>query len=40
VSFEPLTFGVLGEYNDTYAGILIPALKIVAIVKIMAVGTY
>ena len=37
VSFVPLTFGVLGEYNDTYAGIVIPSLKIVIINTTMAV---
>jgi len=37
VSFVPLTFGVLGEYNDTYAGILIPSLKIVVINTLMVV---
>ena len=37
VSFVPLTFGVLGEFNDTYAGIVIPSLQIIATNTIMAV---
>ena len=37
VSFVPLTFGVLGEFNDTYAGIVIPSLQIIATNMMMAV---
>jgi len=37
VSFVPLTFGVLGEFNDTYAGIMIPSLQIIATNTIMAI---
>jgi len=36
VSFVPLAFGILGEFNDRYEGIVIPSIIIVLINTIMA----
>ena len=36
VSFVPLTFGLLGDFNDTYEGIVIPSITIILINTIMA----
>ena len=37
VSFVPLTFGFLGEFNDTYEGIVIPSITIILINTTMVV---
>ena len=37
VSFVPLTFGMLGEFNDTYMGIVIPSLQIIVTNTTMAI---
>ncbi|XP_065883794.1 endosomal/lysosomal proton channel TMEM175-like [Dysidea avara] len=36
VSFVPLAFGLLGEFSDTYEGIVIPSIVIILINTIMA----
>ena len=37
VSFVPLTFGVLAEHKDTYHGILVPSITLVAVNIIMVI---
>ena len=37
VSFVPLTFGLLGEFNGTYEGIVFPSITIILINTMMAV---
>ena len=37
MSFMPLTFGLLGEFNDTYEGIVLPSITVILINTLMAV---